>query len=401
MRKNKYYILHAILSLCFLNSDAVAGTVKDIIIGKVIVHPFAQDQLEVGSNIQGNKSSSSPSASGPHIRNGVRVNIANQVRIGAIWDFGAAPGGQMRLFEGAASYTGLKHFQFSVGVFNPSFGLSSMQPRGDSIFPERASVSTITRGLAAGANRQAIQALFYGNYYHLAISGTAGTAGPGKDGNQRAIVFRSVILPIRSQSFLMHIGISGEWVFQPSHKSSMEGGVSFSDTPENGDGLKDKYIKTGNILAKSAGAFGLEGAISWKKLLITSEYYNLIVNTKPNPTTTRQNFYGWYVTAAYTLVGKARSWKATSASFTSPSCDQKDSLFCHGTGVIELATRFSQMDLESNDISGGKQNIWSLNINWYPLDILRLSLDYSHTKFYRKGTYNDFDSILSMFQVYF
>lgn len=66
MWKNKYYILHTILSLCFLNSDAVAGTVKDIIIGKVIVHPFAQDQLEVGSNIQGNKSSSSPSASGPH-----------------------------------------------------------------------------------------------------------------------------------------------------------------------------------------------------------------------------------------------------------------------------------------------------------------------------------------------
>lgn len=226
MWENKKFIFCILIVSNFSDSDAFAKTVKDIVVGKVIIHPFAQDQLEVGSNIHGNQHSS-PSASGPHIRNGVRINIANQVKIGAIWDFGAAPGGQMRLFEGAASYTGLKHFQFSVGVFNPSFGLSSMQPRGDSIFPERASVATITRGLAAGANRQAVQALFYGNYYHLAISGTAGTAGPGKDGNQRAIVFRSVILPIHTQEFLMHVGISGEWVFRPSHKNSMEEGGGF------------------------------------------------------------------------------------------------------------------------------------------------------------------------------
>lgn len=400
MWKNKKFIFCILFVSIFFSSESFSKTVKDIVVGKVIIHPFAQDQLEVGSNICGSQHSS-PSASGPHIRNGVRINIANHVKIGAIWDFGPAPGGQMRLFEGAASYTGLKHFQFSVGVFNPSFGLSSMQPRGDSIFPERASVATITRGLAAGANRQAVQALFYGNYYHLAISGTAGTAGPGKDGNQRAIVFRSVILPIHTQSFLMHIGISGEWVFQPSHKSSMAGGVSFSDTPENGDGLNDKYIKTGNIPAKNAGAFGLEGAIAWRKLLLTSEYYNLIVNTKTNSRINRKNFYGWYITAAYTLVGEPRAWKSTSASFTSPSCDQKVPTFCHGTGVIELATRFSQMDLESSDVSGGKQNIWSVNINWYPLDIIRISMDYSHTKYYQKENYRDSDSILSMFQVYF
>ena len=400
MWENKKFIFCILIVSNFSDSDAFAKTVKDIVVGKVIIHPFAQDQLEVGSNIHGNQHSS-PSASGPHIRNGVRINIANQVKIGAIWDFGAAPGGQMRLFEGAASYTGLKHFQFSVGVFNPSFGLSSMQSRGDSIFPERASVATITRGLAAGANRQAVQALFYGNYYHLAISGTAGTAGPGKDGNQRAIVFRSVILPIHTQESLMHVGISGEWVFRPSHKNSMEEGVSFSDTPENDDGLNDKYIKTGNIPAKSSGAFGLEGAVAWKKLLISSEYYNLIVNENKNSRINRQNFYGWYITAAYTLVGKPRAWKPTSASFASPSCDQKVSTLCHAMGVIELATRFSQMDLENSDVSGGKQNIWSVNINWYPLDIIRISLDYSHTKYYEKENYHNFDSILSMFQVYF
>ncbi|WP_148089106.1 hypothetical protein, partial [Acetobacter pasteurianus] len=39
--------------------------------------------------------------------------------------------------------------------------------------------------------------------------------------------------------------------------------------------------------------------------------------------------------------------------------------------------------------------------NWYPLDIIRISLDYSHTKYYEKENYHNFDSILSMFQVYF
>ena len=59
------------------------------------------------------------------------------------------------------------------------------------------------------------------------------------------------------------------------------------------------------------------------------------------------------------------------------------------------------MDLESSDVSGGKQNIWSVNINWYPLDIIRISMDYSHTKYYQTENYRDSDSILSMFKVYF
>ena len=97
MWKNKKFIFYILFVSNFSSSESFAKTVKDIVVGKVIIHPFAQDQLEVGSNIRGSQHSS-PSASGPYIRNGVRINIANQVKIGAIWDFGPAPGRQMRLF---------------------------------------------------------------------------------------------------------------------------------------------------------------------------------------------------------------------------------------------------------------------------------------------------------------
>jgi phosphate-selective porin OprO/OprP len=61
-----------------------------------------------------------------------------------------------------------------------------------------------------------------------------------------------------------------------------------------------------------------------------------------------------------------------------------------GTGVWELAARYSVLDLNDNaglaglpapsgGVRGGEQKIWTAGVNWYPNNAVRFVLDYQHT----------------------
>lgn len=107
------------LASAFCPSATRAKTVPDFKIGAITIKPYATDQLDAGGFFDSQPSQPGAAAHGSRIRNGFRVNIADQVEGGVIWDFGPAPGGPMRLFEGRLSYTGLKHFMLTAGVFKP------------------------------------------------------------------------------------------------------------------------------------------------------------------------------------------------------------------------------------------------------------------------------------------
>jgi phosphate-selective porin OprO/OprP len=53
-----------------------------------------------------------------------------------------------------------------------------------------------------------------------------------------------------------------------------------------------------------------------------------------------------------------------------------------GWGAWELAGRYSVTDLNSNDILGGKQQVYGVSLSWYPTSILRFQL---------QGNYVDVD----------
>ncbi|POF61911.1 OprO/OprP family phosphate-selective porin [Novacetimonas maltaceti] len=391
----------ACLSLLLVCGRAHAQAVPTVTLPGITIRPYATDQLDVGGFAQSTPTPMGTGARGARLRNGVRMNIHQQVEIGAIWDFGPAPNGPMRLFEGQVSYVGLKHFVFTAGVFKPSFGLESMQAQGDTIFVERASISTVTRNLAAGIERQAVQAETYGRRYHLAISATAGTAGPGQDGNQRGMAFRLVGLPVRTHALLVHLGFSGEWAFRPAAMTGSGPAVSLSDNPEINPGTVSKYLHTGRLYADSAGAFGVEAAVAWKRLLFQGEGYDLLVNTRMPTAGGQLRFHGWYGDLAYTLNGRPRAWKGRSAAFSSPTCDHARHVACNGYGVLEVAARYSQVDLQSGAVHGGNQKIAALAVNWWPTDIVRVTLEYEYGQVTGNSRAERFQGIMSLFQVKF
>ncbi|WP_338111323.1 OprO/OprP family phosphate-selective porin [Novacetimonas pomaceti] len=384
-------------------SPLSAQSVPSVNLSGVVIRPYATDQLDVGGFAGSAPTPMGTGARGARLRNGVRVTIHNQVEIGAIWDFGPAPNGQMRLFEGQVSYVGLNHFVFTAGIFKPSFGLESMQAQGDTIFVERSSISTITRNLATGIERQAVQAETYGRRYHFAISATAGTAGPGDNGNQRGMAFRLVGLPVRTRSLLVHLGISGEWVFRPASVPGESPALSFGDSPEINPGTVSQYLHTGQVRADSAGAFGAEAAVAWKRLLFQGEGYDIHVNSRANGAGygRQLDFHGWYGDLAYTINGRPRAWKGRSAAFSSPSCDTTQHVLCHGYGVLEVAARYSQADLQSAPVYGGDQKTVSLGVNWWPTDIIRMTLQYEYGRIAGGRDPEHFHGVMSLFQVKF
>ncbi len=57
-----------------------------------------------------------------------------------------------------------------------------------------------------------------------------------------------------------------------------------------------------------------------------------------------------------------------------------------GWGALELKARYSNIDLDyqpllaaaSGGVTGGEQNVWTVGLNWYPVNGLKFQLDYDN-----------------------
>ncbi len=311
------------------------------------------------------------------LRVGGRLEIADQVELGYIWDFGQTPGNLPTLWEAQASYVGLKPFRFTAGVFKIDFGLESSQGAGDYLFLERNSISTITRNLAASIRREGIQAEADGERWNVTVAGTAGQAGPPDDGGQRAIVFRAAGLPVKTGDVALHLGISGEWVFQPRRGANLSE-VSFSDREQLQIDNAAPSLSTGTIRAGSAGAFGPEVGLTWRRLWLQGEYYSLIANRSAGAGGGTLSFDGWYAQAAYTVLGNPRQWSSKTGAWGAPTPAEGFNPRAGQFGAVELGAGYSTANLRSLNVDGGVQSIVSTVVNWWPVKPVRLSLLYEN-----------------------
>ena len=333
--------------------------------------PYVLLQLDEAGFAQSRSGGQAAGLNARRQRLGGRLEVADQVRLGAIWDFGHLPGGVGSLFEAQASYIGLKPFTVTAGVFKTDFSLESMQSAGAYLFMERASIVTIVRNLAAGIRREGLQVQANGERYNAALAVTAGQAGPGRDGNQRAVVGRVSGLPVKSGDLVVHAGLSGEWVVRPASDKGRSSAISLSDGTELSVDDVSPALSTGRIAARSGGAVGPELGLGWRRLWLQGEYYAILVNRGETEGGGAPRFDGWYAQAAYTLVGKPRAWDGTIGAWGAPKPDG-------WPGAVEIGARFSTANLNNGDVRGGRQRVVSAGVNWWPMEPLRFTLMYEH-----------------------
>jgi phosphate-selective porin OprO/OprP len=311
---------------------------------------------------------------------------------GTLTSTGAGTGPHIK--EAWVGYKGiLDPVTFKVGAMPTPANLSDMTASDDLLFNERPSPAQIDRGIAADDGRESVGFIGNGSWWYGSAFLTGDTyakadvLAPGS--GQEAIVGRAAIAPWYDPdtNFNIHLGGNVTDVIHPQDTTSCSlgatscttvAGISLSDRPElRVDNVT--FLKTPTFNATGATAYGVEGAASWGPLMVEGENFWYNVDLVPTAGKTNPNFSGWYIEGSWVITGEPHKYNMATASYLRPSPDNP--VGSGGWGAFEVAGRYSSTDLEyhtglADAVYGGKQNILSTGLNWYPIDAVKVMFDY-------------------------
>lgn len=312
---------------------------------------------------------------------------------GTLTSTGAGTGPHIK--EAWVSYHGiLDPFTFQVGAFPPPTNLADATASDDLLLNERPSPGQLSRSLAGDDGRTAIGFTGFGPWWNASAFFTGDTVGKGDllapGSGQEAVVGRAAIAPWYDPdtNFNIHLGGNISYVIRPQQSTACTTTptcttgtyITFSDRPElRVDNVS--FINSGAIAAQNAYAGGVEAAASWGPFLLEGENFWYGVERVPTPGKSNPNFGAWYVEGSWVITGEPRKYSTASASYARPSPSQPFDPAAGGWGAWELAGRYSSDDFEyhpgaADAVYGGKQNIWSIGLNWYPIDPLKVMFDF-------------------------
>ncbi len=347
--------------------------------GAVVLSPYGLFQLDMGTTFAHSRNGG-PGA-GVNLRRarlGVEAEILKDVEATFIWEFGSTPDSPDRLYQASVAYKGVEPFTATVGVFKPQFSLERMQGSGDLLFLERASIVSVAAGMAAGSARVGAELQANGDRWLAAAALTGSRTGPGEDSGQRGVTARLTGVPVQAGGLLLHLGLSGAISYRPPREDGARR-ISLSNPPELALDKVDSPLDTGSIRARTARTGGVEAGLGWGRLWVQGEYYGIAVD-RAGPRNGTLEFSGWYAQAAWTVLGQPRQYKPSEAVWSAPKPDEGGFNPAAGRwGAVEVAGRFSTIDLNDAEVRGGRQSVWTAGVGWVPVDPLRFVLQYQNT----------------------
>jgi len=217
--------------------------------------------------------------------------------------------------------------------------------------------------------------------------------------SQLGFVGRAVLLPVKTQNDIVHVGVHGSYVSHPTNTGGPDAGpgtaispIDLNITPElriDGTAL----IDTGSIDASHAHTIGAEFAVQHRNFMLQGEYERIGVerrdSTLPNP-----NFHGFYVEGSWIITGQRRRYNDGNFAFDGPQIVGSFDPAKGNWGAWELALRYSDTDLNYHQgiqglalpvggVRGGEQRIAAIGLNWYLNSISRIMFDYQYVKINR------------------
>ena len=129
-----------------------------------------------------------------------------------------------------------------------------------------------------------------------------------------------------------------------------------------------RYVNTGDIYeVDHVSRLGLEGALVSGPLSLQAEYITTSVDRNAGYDNLR--FYGWYAYVSWFITGGLRRYFPKEAIFGYPEIQSK-------WGALELAARYSMLNLNSGSVPGGRERNVTLGLNWYINSRFRLMAEY-------------------------
>ncbi|QCX40802.1 hypothetical protein FF125_21020 [Aureibaculum algae] len=188
-------------------------------------------------------------------------------------------------------------------------------------------------------------------------------------------------LPIKTENQLLHVGLG--YSFRKPGLNQYR----ISARPEAHLSNK-KYIDTELIEnVKSLNMVNFEGVFATGPFSFQTEYLRTALEGDTN-----YNFSSYYGVVSYFLTGEQKVYKSSYKGFDRVSPKNNFTGKEGGLGAWEVALRYSNSDLNSKDIYGGKQASITLGLNWYLNPATRIMFNYVNADIKNAGNVNVFQA---------
>jgi len=191
--------------------------------------------------------------------------------------------------------------------------------------------------------------------------------GENVDDGGYNVTGRITVLPIYRDKgvSLLHIGAAYSY-------RNPDDSLSYDACPEAH--LANDFIDTGSFASDQVDLLGLEAAWVNGPFSLQGEY---ITADADRINSSDVGFDGYYVQASYFLTGEHRSYKTSEAAFSRIKPKENYS-YGGGCGAWELKARYSELDLNDSNITGGELNNITAGLNWYLNPNTIIMWDYVH-----------------------
>jgi phosphate-selective porin OprO/OprP len=227
--------------------------------------------------------------------------------------------------------------------------------------------------------------------------------------------------PLWSSDRVVHVGLSGQ-IREPAQTTTVStttGAVTnrletvrFRSKPES-NVISDRLVECTSSTATNCGAIGAgrgrssgrlvdtgniggdvaysvfggaEAALVFGPVSLQGEYIYTGVKREAD---TDLQFGGYYLYGSWFITGESRNYKADKGVFDIIKPNRNFDLKGGGYGAWELGLRFSGIDLNDDNVSGGQERNMTVGLNWYPNSYVRLMANYVHVLEVEGGAHNN------------
>jgi len=275
-------------------------------------------------------------------------------------------GGDVDLQDAYLALTDFPFGTLKMGRFNEPFSLDELTSSKYITFMERALPNAFSPGRNNGfmlhnvaSNERMTTA--------VGVFRDSDDYGENVDDGGYNVTGRITVLPIYRDKgvSLLHIGAAYSY-------RNPDDSLSYDACPEAH--LANDFIDTGSFASDQVDLLGLEAAWVNGPFSLQGEY---ITADADRINSSDVGFDGYYVQASYFLTGEHRSYKTSEAAFSRIKPKENYS-YGGGCGAWELKARYSELDLNDSNITGGELNNITAGLNWYLNPNTIIMWDYVH-----------------------
>lgn len=249
------------------------------------------------------------------------------------------------------------------GNMIPPFSGEDLQSSNTIPFAERSLASSLNPGFGLGGK--------------AGISGKRWSVNAGwftdglaaDDGRQaergKGVVARVTVLPVSKGDTRLHLALAGE------HRTFKLGEtLRFSADP--GSTLAPNIMSSGTLAnLDKLKSWNVEAGFSFGPVLVQAQALGMTISS--SVAAPDLHFNGQTVQASWMVTGEHQDYSRSTGNFSGPELKRKGL-------ALELAVRYSRLDLQDGLFDRGVGSAYTGGINFYVWRNLRLSADFTHTR---------------------